>query len=127
MFGGAITWFYRELAGMKTDQLLPGYRNIIFKPRPAGDVSFVSYSNETTNGMAAVSWKKNSDTFKLDILVPVGSIATVYVPALNAKNVTESGKEINAKNGVSFQKMENGYAIFTVGSGEYSFDSHPMI
>ena len=123
MFGGAITWFYRELAGMNTDPLQPGYRNIIIKPRPAGDVTFASYSNETPNGMASVSWKKNADSFKLDIKVPVGSTATVYVPALNAKNVTENGKVISARSGVSFQKMENAYAIFTVGSGEYSFDS----
>ncbi len=123
MFGGAITWFYRELAGMNTDPLQPGYRNIIFKPRPAGDVTFASYSNETPNGLAAVSWKRNVGMFKLVIKVPVGSTATVYVPALSAKSVTESGKEIRGKNGVSFQKMEDGYAIFTVGSGEYLFGS----
>jgi alpha-L-rhamnosidase len=123
MFGGGITWFYSELAGMNTDPLLPGYRNIIFKPRPAGDITFVSYSNETPNGIAAVSWKKNNDSFKLNITVPVGSTATVCVPASNAKNVTEGGKEIIDKRNVSFLKMENGYAIFTTGSGVYSFDS----
>ena len=123
MFGGAIVWLYRELAGMNTDPLQPGYQNIIYKPQPAGDVRFASYSHETSNGTASISWKKNADIFKLDIKVPVGSTATVYVPALNAKNITESGKKINAKSGVSFQKMENGYAIFTVNSGNYSFDS----
>ena len=123
MFGGGISWFYRELAGMNTDELNPGYCNIIFKPKPAGDLTFVSYSNETLYGKAAVNWKKNAGSFRMDIKVPVGSTATVYVPALNAKNVTESGKRINGKNGVSFQKMENGYAIFTIGSGDYSFDS----
>jgi alpha-L-rhamnosidase len=110
---------------MNTDPLQPGYRNIIFKPLPAGDITFASYSNETPNGLAAVSWRKNDTSFKLDIKVPVGSTATVFVPASNAKNVTESGKEISGKNGVSFQKMENGYGIFTVGSGKYSFDSQP--
>ena len=124
MFGGAITWFYRELAGMNTDPLQPGYQNIIFKPRPAGDVTFASYSNETPNGMAAISWKRNADMFKLDIKVPVGSTATVYIPALNAKNVTESGKEINDKSCVIFQKMENGFAVLITGSGDYSFESH---
>jgi alpha-L-rhamnosidase len=123
MFGGAIVWFYRKLAGMNTDPMLPGYRNIIFKPQPAGDVTFASYSNETSNGLASISWKKNSNTFKLDVIVPVGSTATVYVPAINEKGVFESGREINDKTGVRFQKMENGYAVFTVGSGDYSFDS----
>jgi alpha-L-rhamnosidase len=121
MFGGAITWFYRELAGMNTDPSQPGYRNIIFKPQPARNVTFVSYSNDTPNGLAGVSWKKNLGTFKLDINVPVGSTATVYVPAKKVKNITESGKKINGNSDVSFQNMENGYAIFTVGSGEYHF------
>jgi alpha-L-rhamnosidase len=123
MFGGAITWFYRKLAGMNTDRLFPGYQNIIVKPQPAGDVTSASYSNETPKGVATVSWEKNADRFKLDIKVPVGSTATVYVPSLNVKNVTESGKEINVKQGVNFQKMEDGYAIFAIGSGDYSFVS----
>ena len=56
--------------------------------------------------MASVSWKKDSGKFIMDINVPVGSTAEVYVPAINEKNVTESGKEINTGNGVRFQ--ENG-------------------
>jgi alpha-L-rhamnosidase len=123
MFGGGIVWFYRVLAGLNTDPLQPGYKNIIFKPQPAGDVTFASYSNETPYGNASVSWKKNVNLFKLDISVPVGSTATVFVPASDAKKVHESGKEINGNNDISFQKMENGYAVFVLGSGKYSFDS----
>ncbi|MBN1790538.1 MAG: family 78 glycoside hydrolase catalytic domain [Bacteroidales bacterium] len=124
MFGGGIVWFYRVLAGMNTDPLKPGYQNIIFKPQPAGDVTFASYSNETPYGLAAIYWKKTACTFKLDISVPVGSTATVYVPASGVKSVTESGKEIKAKSSVTYQKMENGYAVFIVGSGNYSFNSN---
>lgn len=123
MFGGGIVWFYRVLAGMNTDPLKPGYQNIIFKPQPAGDVTSASYSNETPYGMAAVNWEKNAGSFKLNINVPVGSTATVYVPASGAEKVTEGGKKIRGKSEVHFQQMENGYAIFTVGSGNYSFDS----
>ena len=94
MFGGGIVWFYRVLAGMNTDPLKPGYQNIIFKPQPAGDVTYASYSNETPYGKAAVNWEKKTDSFRLNINVPVGSTATVYVPASSAKNVTEDGKKI---------------------------------
>lgn len=123
MFGGGIVWFYRVLAGMNVDPEKPGYQNIIFKPQPAGDVTFASYSNETPNGNAAVSWEKNVGSFKLEIKVPVGSTATVYVPASNAENVTENGKKIKDKSVISFQRMESEYAIYTVGSGDYSFNS----
>ena len=69
-----------------------------------------------------MSWKKNVNLFNLEVVVPVGSTATVFVPASDAKKVHESGKEINSSE-ISFQKMENGYAVFVVGSGKYSFDS----
>ena len=123
MFGGGIVWFYRVLAGMNTDPSQPGYRNIIFKPQPAGDVTFASYTNETPYGTAAVGWKKDGNAFKLDIKVPVGSTATVYMPASKAEDVTESGKKINSNDIMRFQKMEGGYAIYAVASGNYSFNS----
>ncbi len=123
MFGGGIVWFYRVLAGMNVDPEKPGYQNIIFKPQPAGDVTFASYSNETPQGNASVRWEKSVGSFKMDIKVPVGSTATVYMPASSEKAVTESGKKIIGKNSVSFQKMQDGYAIFTIGSGNYSFSS----
>ena len=65
MFGGGIVWFYRVLAGMNTDPSQPGYRNIIFKPQPAGDVTFASYANETPNGRAAVNWKKSAQCIQV--------------------------------------------------------------
>ena len=123
MFGGGIVWFYRVLAGMNVDPEKPGYQNIIFKPQPAGDVTFASYSNESPQGNASVRWEKSVGSFKMDIKVPVGSTATVYMPALSEKAVTESGKKIIGKSSVSFQKMQDGYAIFTIGSGNYSFSS----
>jgi hypothetical protein len=58
----------------------------------------------------------------MDITVPVGSTATVYVPAESQQSITESGKNIQTSAGVAFQRMEAGYAVFSVGSGEYSFE-----
>jgi alpha-L-rhamnosidase len=121
MFGGGITWFYQTLAGMNIDSNRPGYRNIIIKPQPTGNITFASYSNETPYGRASVAWKKKADTFILNIIVPVGSTATVYLPASNPEQVFESGKNIVNVTGVHFLRTENGYVIYTVGSGSYSF------
>jgi alpha-L-rhamnosidase len=123
MFGGGIVWFYRDLAGMNIDSDQPGYRNIIFKPQPAGDIKFASYSTETPYGVSSVKWEKNTNSFKLDIRIPVGSTGIVYVPASNAERVTESGKKISDVNSVRFQRIEDGYVIYHVGSGNYSFSS----
>jgi alpha-L-rhamnosidase len=123
MFGGGLVWFYRDLAGMKTDQAHPGYKNIIFKPQPACDITFASYSNDTPYGRASVRWEKEAGQFDLDITVPVGSTATVYVPASEVNNVTESGETISDAGNVRFELMDGGYVIFKVGSGHYKFKS----
>ncbi len=93
MFGGGIVWFYRVLAGFNADPLKPGYQNIIFKPQPAGDVTSVSYSNETSFGLATINWQRKTDSFKLNISVPVGSTATVFVPASGSDECDRKRKE----------------------------------
>src|SRR5690606_5606910 len=115
-------WFYRVLAGMNTDLDQPGYRHIIFKPQPAGDVTHTAYSNMTPYGTAGIEWKITDRGFTMDIEVPVGSTATVYVPAGKASDVTETGGRPGDKT-VTFKKFENGYAVYTVGSGKYNFIS----
>ncbi len=123
MFGGGLVWFYRDLAGMKADSEQPGYKHIIFKPQPAGDLTFITYSNETPYGRASVGWEKKAGEFSMNIKVPVGSTATVYVPASDAEDVTESGQTIKNASDVSFERIENGYAVFTVNAGDYYFKS----
>ena len=126
MFGGGIVWFYRKLAGMNTDPDKPGYRHIIFRPQPARDLSYASYSNLTPYGTAAIDWKKEISRFSMKITVPVGSTATVYVPATDRNLVTENGRALEKETStVVFNGMEDGYAIFTVGSGNYAFLSTP--
>jgi alpha-L-rhamnosidase len=121
MFGGGIVWFYRVLAGMNIDPSRPGYKHIVFKPQPAGNVTSTSYFNETQFGKAGINWTRTGNEFKMNVEVPVGTTATVYVPASNANNVTEGGKKIKSSDMIRFQKSENGYAVYSVGSGTYSF------
>jgi len=123
MFGGGLVWLYRNLAGMKTDPEFPGYRHVIFRPQPAGDVTMASYSNLTPYGNCSVKWEKKNGSFVMETVVPAGCRATVYVPAESKNSVTESGKKATASNGVSFKGMEEGYAVYKTGSGHYSFES----
>jgi alpha-L-rhamnosidase len=123
MFGGGIVWFYRKLAGMNADPENPGYRNIIFKPQPAGEISFASYSNQTPYGQTGISWNKGNGKFKTEINVPVGCTATVFVPASNKKDITENSQPLKNTDYIKFIRMENGYAVFCVKSGNYKFQS----
>jgi alpha-L-rhamnosidase len=121
MFGGGLVWFYRKLAGMNTDPLHPGYRHIIFRPRPVDDLSYVTYHNHTPYGKAGITWKIEGGLLLMEISVPVGSRATVFIPAETSQEITESGKVAEEREDLEFLRMEEGYAVFKVGSGAYKF------
>ncbi len=121
MFGGGLVWLYKNLAGMQPDISEPGYKHIIFRPQPVDQLSFVTYSNNTIYGVAGIAWKNNPNDFEMDITVPVGSTATVYVPAADKSDVSESGKNFENSIGVNFKGMDDGYAVFEVESGRYNF------
>jgi alpha-L-rhamnosidase len=59
----------------------------------------------------------------MTVTVPVGSEATVYVPVMKEKNVTENGRSIDESEEIEFVKQEDGYQVFKVKSGKYEFVS----
>ncbi|MFC2126609.1 family 78 glycoside hydrolase catalytic domain, partial [Bacteroidota bacterium] len=121
MFGGGLVWLYRKLAGMSADPEQPGYKHIIFRPQPVDDLSYTTYTNVTPYGKAGIMWKNDGGKFVMDVTVPVGSTGTVHVPASDMGNVTESGTSADKAKGVIFKNIKEGYAVYSVGSGEYSF------
>lgn len=121
MFGGALTWFYRVLAGMNTVPEQPGYRHIVFKPHPAGDLSYAKYVNRTVRGQAGIIWRKHDRTFAMEIWVPVGSMATVHVPASDPSQVKEAGIQASRAEGVTYLRQDKAYTVFRVTSGHYTF------
>jgi alpha-L-rhamnosidase len=59
----------------------------------------------------------------MDVTIPPNTTATVYVPAKEESGVTESDKPAAKANGVKLLRMENGAAVYEVGSGSYQFQS----
>jgi alpha-L-rhamnosidase len=121
MFGGSIVWFYRKLAGMNTDPERPGYLHIIFRPQPVTDLSFVKYFNQTSFGEAGIYWKNEIGQFSMQVIVPVGSEATVYVPLRKNKQITENDQPINDTGDLKLIREEPDYMVFAVKSGNYQF------
>jgi len=59
--------------------------------------------------------------FTLKASIPCNTTATVHIPATNSESVTEGGKPASSAPGVKFLRMEQGKAVFEVGSGDYDF------
>jgi len=93
MFGGALVWMYRWLCGIQIDEAEPGYRHIILKPTPAGDLTWASYTTESDFGPIAVRWEiLKGEEFLLKVTVPEGAHATAFLPDGSAPVELPAGK-----------------------------------
>jgi alpha-L-rhamnosidase len=93
------------------------------RPRPVGDLFFVKATHRCLYGMIVSEWKNDGGSFHWNISIPPNTTATVYVPAKDETTVTEGGLKASEVKGVKYLRMEGGAAVYTVGSGNYSFAS----
>jgi len=119
-FGSVGRWLFNTVAGIDTDG--PGYKQIIIRPMPGG-ITNAKASYNSINGKIVCDWRLENGMFKLNVTIPANTTATVYIPAKNVKNITESGRPAINAEGVRFLKIKQGTAVFVIGSGGYQFVS----
>ncbi len=120
-FGSVGRWLFGTVAGIDMDE--PGYKRIRIEPRPGGGLSYVKASYKSIHGNIVSEWTVRGGKFRLDVEIPANTAATVYVPAKDVESVTESGLPATKAEAVQFLRMEDGRAVFNVGSGLYRFVS----
>jgi alpha-L-rhamnosidase len=59
----------------------------------------------------------------MDIRVPVSCTATVYVPDRKDNKVKVNGRKIKRSDKITLLRLEDGYAVYNVNSGNYLFES----
>ena len=123
LVGDLVVWLYEDLAGIKSDPDAPGFKHIIMKPCPAGNLTFVNATHRSPYGLIASNWRRAGANFDWRITVPVNTTATVYVPAKGPDHVYENGMFAANVRDVKFLGMNGGCAVFNVGSGKYHFES----
>ena len=82
MFGGALMWFYKNLAGIQPDETQPGFRNFFVKPELTDSLNRVYYSIITPYGEVSSNIVKSPQGWDVKVTVPVGSHAVVILPGL---------------------------------------------
>ena len=115
MFGGGIGWFYRDLAGLEATDA--GYRSFEVRPVLPEGLEWVRYSHNTTYGEIDIKWQRKAEDFTLSCVVPVGSTATIWVP------FSGSEPKVKLDKNMIFKGVRDGYALYKVKSGSYTFTS----
>ncbi len=124
--GCVSEWLITQAAGIDTDG--PAFNHIVIRPEiihPAQSFTWVKAEYHSIHGPIRSRWKMEKGEFKLTVTIPANCQATVYLPAQALAEVTESERAVGAAKGVKFLRLENGRAIFEIGSGKYAFASRP--
>jgi len=116
-------WLFEDLAGIKPDPAQPGFKHILMRPQPVPGLNWVQATHRSPFGLIASDWKKEPRSFRWNITVPLNATATVYVPCQSGEQVKENGQPARRSRGVRFLQMEQGRALFELGSGSYKFEA----
>ena len=116
-------WMYQTLGGIGYDPRQPGFKHVVMRPEPVGDLRWVRASYKSVYGKIASDWKITDGKFVWNITIPPNMTATVYVPAKREATVTEGGEPAEQSPGLKFLRHEGGAAVFSAVSGQYSFES----
>jgi alpha-L-rhamnosidase len=120
-FGAVGQYLYSVVGGINPAS--PGYKTILIQPVPGAGLTWANTSYNSTRGPIATAWTNAGGLFNLTVVIPPNTTAQVYVPTTNANSVTESGGPADTSPGVTYAGFSNGYAIYTVGSGQYVWSS----
>ncbi|PUZ30178.1 alpha-L-rhamnosidase [Chitinophaga costaii] len=122
LLGDLLIWCYQDLGAIAPDTSAAGYKKIILKPLLVKDLTHVTARYHSSYGWVKSAWEIKDQHLHWNITVPANTTATVYVPTTYGTQVTENNKAIATGNAnVQFLRQENGFAVYAVNSGDYSF------
>ena len=118
-YGAVGTWMYQNIGGIKP--LEGGYKSIEIAPTIGGGLTSGKGDFASVYGAVATEWHTTTNGLTLDVSVPVGTTATVKIPADSEWAVSEGGSLLEDVNGVVDVAVTDGFVTATVGSGKYAF------
>ena len=120
-FGSVGRWLFGTVAGIDADS--PGYKHVRIEPKLDGGLRYARANYKSIYGKIVSDWELEGGKFTLYVTIPANTTATVYVPAKDVDSVAEGNMPVKEAEAVRFLRMDNGRAVFAVGSGQYRFTS----
>ncbi len=124
LIGDLATWMYENLAGIKPDPTQPGFKHIIMRPLPIGDLKFVKAAHCSPYGWIRSEWHLDQNEFDWHIEIPANTTATIYLPTTHAESITEDNQTLDKAPGVRLlNSTEGGPVMAALEPGTYNFVS----
>jgi len=123
LLGDLLTWYYENLAGIKTDKVEVGFRKIIMKPIFPEGLNHVKASTQSPYGKISSEWTKIENGLQWEIEIPANTSAMVSFPAASSEKVSVNDSKLNNIKGLTIVGDKDGVVTLQVASGKYRFKS----
>jgi alpha-L-rhamnosidase len=122
LIGDLAIWMYENLAGIEPDPEQPGFKHIIMRPLPIGDLTFVKAWHRSPYGLIRSEWHRQGNEFDWHIEIPANSTATIYLPTSHAESTTDDNQTLDKAPGVKLiNSTEGGPVAAALEPGTYDF------
>lgn len=133
-YGAVAEWMYRYMAGIEADEQNAGFKHIILQPYPDTRTTLPQGQERITSVDATVAsnygsiksaWQLGADgSLSYKVTVPANTTARLLMPVAEGSKVYEGGRPAEESEGVKYEGTTDDRAIFTIGSGSYSFTTN---
>lgn len=120
-YGSIGEWLYATVAGIDLDPERPGYKHIIIRPEPGGELTWAKGELRSVYGSISSAWRIEGRTLHLDVAVPANTTATVVLPIDRTDRVTCDGSELAETAGISDVCAAEGRVRCETVAGTYAF------
>ncbi|MDB6121104.1 MAG: putative alpha-L-rhamnosidase [Pedosphaera sp.] len=134
MFGDISAWFIQYLAGIRPGA--PGYKTVTIKPEIVSGLTWAQATHESPYGTISSAWQLSGQDVNLNITIPPGAVAKVYLPTMGGSatnlviketdtTIWQGGAIAASVSGATYDHFEGGgsqtYSVWSVASGSYQF------
>ena len=103
-YNGVGQWFYQSVGGIQQIDGKQAYSEFLIDPQIPNGVTWAKTQIETPKGLVRVHWEISNNQMKMNVEVPVGSLAKLNYPensqvSINNKSVQPSEKLIELRSG----------------------------
>jgi alpha-L-rhamnosidase len=128
-FGAVCEWMINDLAGIQSEG--PGYQKVIIHPHPPTlnpkaehpPINWVKAHYDSIHGRIVSEWRRTKSRFDLTTTIPANTTATIYLPASDAGEITESGQPVKDVKDIKILGKDGGWMTLSVPAGTYRFRS----
>jgi alpha-L-rhamnosidase len=79
-YGAIGEWLYASVAGIDIDPARPGYKHILIRPQPGGELTWARGELRSRYGRIACGWRIEEKRLLVDVTIPPNTTATVILP-----------------------------------------------